>query len=127
MFNTQLWFEKKNNACKLINHATAVIKLKNDDENQDSDKNMNWKNNHVTLVKLNCNLNTDDNVSTYYNSDSNSEINNDVNAGLDETECLLWRHIIFIITFNHIFEALNILFVKVTLTYMKEENNHPQE
>lgn len=127
MFNTQLQFEKENNACKPTNHAAATIRPKNGDEDQDPNKDMDWKDDHATLVKLDCDLNINDNVSTYYDSDSDSGTDNDVDAGLDETGCLLWRHIIFIITFNHILKALNILFVKVMLTHTKEEDNHPQE
>lgn len=41
------------------------------------------------LIKSDCDLNTDNNVSTYYNSNSDSKINNDIDADLNETECLL--------------------------------------
>lgn len=41
------------------------------------------------LIKSDCDLNTDNNVSIYYVSNSDSKINNNIDADLNETECLL--------------------------------------
>jgi len=127
MFNTQLRFEEENDARKPANHAAAASRPKNGGEDQDPDKDMDWKDDRATLVKLDCDLNTNDNASTYYDCDSDSGTDDGVDAGLDETGCLLWSHIIFIIAFNRISEAPNILFAKVTLTHTKGEDNRPRE
>ncbi len=88
MFNTWLQFKNKNDTHKLINHFVVISRSRNDDEDQDLDKNMNWKNDWVMLIRLNCDSDTDDNVSRYYDSDSDSETDDGIDAGLDEIKVL---------------------------------------
>lgn len=88
MSDTRLRFEENDGARKPVDHATAAVKPKNvseDQEVQDSENDMNY------------NLDTDEDASTYCSSDSDSGTDDGVEAGLDETGCLLWRHITFII------------------------------
>lgn len=66
-------------------------------------------------------VNSDSNLASNINgprscgSDIDSGTDDGVDAGLDETKSLLWRHISFIIAPNHISGDSNILFTRVMI------------
>ena len=130
MFDTRLRFEDENNARKPTDHAGTANRPKNGGEDlaaPDADKKMDWKDDRAMLVNSDCDLDTDGNASTYCDSDSDSGTDDGVDAGMDQSGCLLWRHITFIIAPNRIPGAPNILFAKVTITHTKGEDNCPRE
>lgn len=130
MFDTRLRFEDNDGARKPVDHATAAVKPNHagkDQEVQHSENDIYYDNDRATLAKADSDLDTDENASTYCDSDSDSGTDDGVDAGLDETGCLLWRHITFIIAPNRNPGEPNILFAKVTLMHTKGEDNHPRE
>lgn len=82
----------------------------------------------ISAVKPNSNLDTNEDASTYCDSDNDSDsdsgTDDGIDAGLDETGCLLWRHITLIIAPPG---GPSILFTKVTLAHTKGEDNSPRE
>lgn len=101
---------------------TAADRSENVDEDpkaQGTENSMNWDDNRVILVNSDGELASHVDRSTYWESDSDSGTDDGVDAGLDETGSLLWRHITLIIAPNCVFEEPNILFAKVTITHMK--------
>lgn len=69
---------------------------------------MDWDDNRVMFVNSDGELASHVDRSTYWESDSNSGTDDGVDAGLDETGSLLWRHITFIIAPNRVFGEPNI-------------------
>ncbi len=130
MFDTGSRFADEDDARKSSDHAPAASKPKNggaDQEGQGTENDMDWDDDRATLVNSDCDLAADDDGSTYCDSDSDSGTDDGVDAGLDETGSLLWRHITFIIAPNRIPGEPNILFAKVTITHTKGADNRPRE
>jgi len=136
MFDTRLKLEDDENAIKLDERVKVHSDLSASNDNQrtsDSDEdvamNSDWNEEQAILVNSDSNADSDDDGdgSTDYDSESDDDIDDDFDAGLEETRSLLWRHITFIIVLNSISEKLNILFVKVMLIHIKEEDNCSRE
>ena len=136
MFDTRLKLEDDENAIKLDERVKihSDLSASNDkqgtsDSNEDVAMNSDWDEEQATLVNSNSDADSDDDDddSTDYDSESDDDIDDGFDASLEETRSLLWRHITFIIVFNSISEELNILFVKVTLIHIKEEDNRSRE
>lgn len=122
MFDTRSRFAGKDHACNSSDYITAADRSENggeDPKSQGTENSMDWDDNRVMLVNL------DKELAFHVDrkSDSNSGTDNGVDAGLDETGSLLWRHITFIIAPNRVFGEPNILFAKVTITHTKGEDN----
>lgn len=60
-------------------------------------------------------------------SDSDSVTDDDVDAGLDETGSLLWRHVTFIVARSSTLGEPNLLFAKMTIVRTKGKDNCPRE
>lgn len=126
MFDIKSRFASKNHVCNSFDYITIVDKSKNENENsktQNIENNMNWNDNWVMFINSNEEFASHVDKSTYWENDSDNDIDDNVDAGLNEIESLFWRHIIFIIAFNRVFEKSNILFVKMTITHTKKKNN----
>lgn len=125
MFDTRSRF-----AGNLFDYITAASRSENCDEDskaQGTENSIDWNDNRVMLVNSKEELAFHVDRSTYWNNDNDSDIDDDVDADFDEIGFLFWKHIIFIIASNRVFEKFNILFVKMTIIHTKRENNRFRE
>lgn len=130
MFDTRSRFAGKDHACNSSDYITAADRSENGGEDpkaQGIENSMDWDDNRVMLINSNGELASHVDRSTYWESDSDSGTDDGVDAGLDETGTLLWRHITFIIAPSRVSGEPNILFAKVTITHTKGEDNRPRE
>lgn len=121
MFDIRLQFAGKNHVCNSSDYVIAADRSENDDENpkaQDTENSMNWDDNQMMFVNSDGEFASHVYRSTYWKSDSDSGTDDGVDAGLNETGSLLWRHITFIIVPNRVSGEPNILFVKITFIFV---------
>lgn len=134
MFDTRIKFDDEDGSCKLANHPTVAGNQEDpsdDHKNQDTPNVLDWNDAQVTLVNSGSDLNNDGDASTCSDSDSNTDsdsgTDDGVDAPLDKTGSLLWRHITFIIAPHEIPGEPNLLFAKVSFIHTKGEDNCPRE
>ena len=94
MFDTGSRFTDKDDARKPSDYATASRPKSDgeDPEAQGTENSINWDDDQEMLVNSDKKLASDVDGSTYWDSDSDSGTDNGVDAGLEETGSLLWRH-----------------------------------
>ena len=134
MFDTRIKFEGEDDARKPADHPMVMCQTedhKDDPKGQDTPNGMDWDEEQATLVNSESDLDPDGDASTCrdHDSDTDSDSGTDdgVDAGLDDTGSLLWRHITFIIARSCNPGEPNLLFAKVTITHTKGEDNCPRE
>lgn len=69
---------------------------------------------------------SNNNSSSFYKYNENCDINNDCNIELEETRSFLYCYFIINIVVNRVIKKLNLIFMKTTLLYIKEEDNNSQ-
>lgn len=113
---------ERNTHCKCINDIAMIINFdcKFDSDfstafNDDSDNNFNiiYKND------------SDNDFSLMYHTDNDDcDINDNCDVEFKKTRAFLYRHFIIVIAFNEIFKKFNMIFMKVTLLHIKDEDNN---
>ncbi len=108
--------EINNKLIKLYDHDDKDYNDFNTIYNNDSDNDFN--------TTYDDDDNSDSDLSLRNNVNENYNTNDECTAEFEETRSFLYRHFTIYIIFSFIFEKFNTIFTKITLLYIKDEDNH---
>ena len=133
MFDNRINFEEEDDARKPADPPTIAGHPENHRDNLSDQDDADWDDEQATLFDSASDLDRDGDSSARSNDDdgdgdgdTDSGTNHGVDAGLDDTKSLLWRHITFFISAHRVCGETNFLFAKVMITYTKGEDSCPR-
>ncbi len=138
MFDTRVKFDNSDNSNILIDEIVIIIvsEERRDTKNIYIDKLNNSKsasNNTIRKsiyitdeIDNNSSNNSDSNFDLFYNYNKNCETDNNCYTELEETRLFLYCYFTISIIVNQIAEKSNLIFIKIIVLYIKEENNNSQ-
>ena len=137
MFNTQVKLDEKLGKSANNDQSNATYELNNIDI--DAGRNMQCRciDNIVMIINSDCKFDSDfstacendsdsDFSSVYHTDNEYCDTDDDCDAESKKTQIFLYQHFTIIIAFNKISKKLNMIFMMVTLLYIKDEDNNSQ-
>ena len=113
MFDNRINFEEEDDARKPTDPPTIADHPDDHRDDLSNQDDADWDDEQATLVNSASDLNRDGDSSTCSNDDgdgdTDSGTNHGVDAGLDDTKSLLWRHIAFFISAHRVCGEPNLL------------------